>query len=61
MFDDLELGKQLPTEVPDAQQVQHKEVEQVEMGLVERRLLLIDSSFSSGLQLERLSFQPLLA
>ena len=61
MFDDLELGKQLPTEVLDAQQVQHEEVEQVEMGLVERKLLLIDSSFSSGLHLETLSFHPLLA
>lgn len=70
IFDDLELGKQLPAEVFGVQvQVLGVEVLQVEveMGKVEmwveerRSLLLIDSSFSSGLQLERLSFQPLLA
>ena len=64
MFDDLEMGKQLPTEVLDVQ-VQHEEVLQVEveMRMVEgrRRLLLIDSSLSSGFHLERLSFHPLLA
>ena len=63
MLDDLELVKQLPTEVVDVEQVQDEEVLQVEMELVEgtSRLLLIDSSLSSGLHFERLSFHPLLA
>ena len=42
--------------------MQHEEVLQVEMEVEEgSRLLLMDSSFSSGLHLERLSFHPLLA